>query len=1817
MLEKMERYVLLLQAVVCLFWCGVGNASPTLIPPDVTESLKAGGEEMGYLLTMPQTLQAGAQEQYCLTLHGVDKDVTLTLELTHTETEEEEIFTYTHTYINGQSQCKSFQVPSRPGRYEVSLQNETDTFATSEVTVLGNNLITFVQTDKPMYKPGQKVKFRILTMTRNLRSRVGKIESVLIKDPNDFKVKKFAEIDSRGMASLDFQLISEAKLGMWTIEVTVEGAMTTQRFKVEEYVLPRFEVTVKPPAYFLVTSATYDGTVCAKYTYGKPVQAFLHLQICPRGYGSFGIPCALRQTEINGCHDFSFNASELLSNDRYHYGGNSFNIDASVTEMGTGVQVNGSASGPSVSYEALKMEFLDDSNGYFKPGMPVFGRVKVSKLDGAPAVNEPVKITASDYKSGVYMDKLFTTNEMGEADYSLCRGFWDNTTSISLSAEAVNFKEDEQVPHNRRLYTPRAHGSFRQWFSPSLSYIQIPARRDTIKCGTTLQLNVPFTHTGLKPYVRFHYQVMSRGRIVQAGTQDAITIPDPLSFLDIGANNCLEVKERPTPAPQPTIPPKVVPDESEGNSSEVAPPIDWVKEEGPEEPPMVEEPLFRAEQASELGNSAAQMEPPMEPPRETLAERLPAEPDAEPVQIQPISEVIGPEDVRRKRSIMPPYETGKEEEIVRSEQISNQVSSVLISINVTSEMSPSFSILLYYIRDDGETVADSMEFKVEPCFENQVKMEFSDKKVMPGTETKIKLEASAGSVCGVGVVDKSVNILGGDHQITPAQVFEKLAQYSLSTRGASRYSYFRSDSSYCKDRMSHLGEEDEMDEMQYPLQISYVHRSYSSSYVDAIEAFKQMGMLVLTNLDVETRPCSWSHAIYYAVPMEREGGGVSVVPLAASADKVRTNFPETWLWELMSVGESGKLDYPVMVPDTITQWVGNSLCINDKAGFGLSPVTSITTFQPFFLAFNLPYNAVRGERLPITVTVYNYLDKCLHMELKVDGMKGFKVHGPHANRAPFCLCGGMSKTRKFYITAQDIGKLPIFARALIVPGVCGNSAQMDTQYINLSDSVERKVLVKAEGVTQRYSHSLYICPKDGETYVKEFSLPLPSDIVKDSARGDVTVIGDIMGPALTNLDNLVRMPTGCGEQNMVGFTPNIYVLKYLTATGRLTELIEDKAKNFMEIGYQRELKYRHHDGSFSAFGPKGEKPGSTWLTAFVVKSFAQAKPYIFIDDKDLQVSIDYLKSMQNPEEGPLSGCFFERGSVFSSYMQGGLGKNASEAALSAYVLAALLEAGLSKQDPVIVNGMQCVNRHVQPNMDVYTFTQIAYVNSLYDPVGPTTTSIMEMLDNKATVDGALKYWKRAGNLPKPVNTWYYHAAPSAEVEMTSYALLAILAFHKDNAVAHAQSTVYWLSQQRNAFGGYASTQDTVLGLNALSEFAAKTFSDAPTNLNLMLNTKDMQADFHISDDNSLILQQKSFVAKQNTMMQVSANGTGCALVQANVRYNKMPNHMGIDDPKFNLRVDPRTYQHDRNRCNKRTIYVTFGQKNVDQFSTGMTMLTVRMVTGWSVIPESLRALKSMYPMLGIEREEVDEEEGVINFYLDQLDLRTRRLALDVEQDKDLRVSSPKPAEVQIYQYYEKDVTVIKSYALKTTCGTKEEIPYDAPATVDGVILQRRINLNQALPSRGGQDRSSGRNEPGPRVEQGPSTPQTPSGPNCPICDLQKAPKNYREIVCNSTAVYKAHAGRNRKYSLKIKANLRPRKKQRDLKWFANIRMAEGCKCSVLDPPQKTVIIVTQKENLNMKDKVLTVDSRTYVFNLRRDRRLEKEARKAQRRCRIN
>ena len=47
---------------------------------------------------------------------------------------------------------------------------------------------------------------------------------------------------------------------------------------------------------------------------------------------------------------------------------------------------------------------------------------------------------------------------------------------------------------------------------------------------------------------------------------------------------------------------------------------------------------------------------------------------------------------------------------------------------------------------------------------------FNDEEKYPGAVTSLRIKADAGSLCSVGVVDKSVHLLGGANTLTLQQV---------------------------------------------------------------------------------------------------------------------------------------------------------------------------------------------------------------------------------------------------------------------------------------------------------------------------------------------------------------------------------------------------------------------------------------------------------------------------------------------------------------------------------------------------------------------------------------------------------------------------------------------------------------------------------------------------------------------------------------------------------------------------------------------------------------------------------------------------------------------------------------------------------------------------------------------------------------------------------------------------------------------------------------------------------------------------------------
>lgn len=59
---------------------------------------------------------------------------------------------------------------------------------------------------------------------------------------------------------------------------------------------------------------------------------------------------------------------------------------------------------------------------------------------------------------------------------------------------------------------------------------------------------------------------------------------------------------------------------------------------------------------------------------------------------------------------------------------------------------------------------------------------------------------------------------------------------------------------------------------------------------------------------------------------------------------------------------------------------------------------------------------------------------------------------------------------------------------------------------------------------------------------------------------------------MNNLGDLIREPTGCGEQNMINFAPGVFVTLYLEKIQRLKQQLKKTAYNNFIQGFQNELK---------------------------------------------------------------------------------------------------------------------------------------------------------------------------------------------------------------------------------------------------------------------------------------------------------------------------------------------------------------------------------------------------------------------------------------------------------------------------------------------------------------------------------------------------------------------------------------------------------------------------------------------------------------------
>jgi CD109 antigen len=861
-----------------------------------------------------------------------------------------------------------------------------------------------------------------------------------------------------------------------------------------------------------------------------------------------------------------------------------------------------------------------------------------------------------------------------------------------------------------------------------------------------------------------------------------------------------------------------------------------------------------------------------------------------------------------------------------------------ISFRTTPAMAPSAKVVAYVINPDNEVSADAAPFDVQ-LSGTGLDAWFGAEQVLPGDPVQVGVQAGTEAMVGVSIVDESVYALN---------------QGRLNLR-----------------------------EVFAELEAAYMEPQQETHPSGAYDILTGAGLCVMSSADIAVPQSperwwdmySWEGAIDWEAGEGEApaGGGEGENGGLAEVTRVRQFFPETWVWmpELLTDG-GGNAVLDLTAPDSITTWKLHAVSTSQQ-GVGIAE-SELVVFQEFFGEPDLPYAVTRGETFPVRVQIYNYLDTPQNVQVELAAAEWFE------------LLEASSKTVS--VEANSVA----LASFLIQPKELGSQiVEVTLRSPQRADAVRKPLLVEAEGTRREWVQNGTI--EAGQTAV--VSRDLPAEMVADSGKILLNLTPSIAAQCINGLDNLLGMPYGCGEQNMIFTAPDIEVLKYLDATEQAAPEVRAKAESYITTGYQRELTYQRSDGSFSAFGDQDDS-GSLWLTAFVLKVFSGARELIAIDEGVLAQAAGWVQARQN-----VDGSWEPFGFLYHEDLVGG---NSGVFPLTAYV--ALAMHAYNPASPGLTQAANYLGGHLaeaEGNPYALAIGALA-LKRLNHSAAPTALS--QLLELAQSDENGI------------------HWTPF-DIETTSYAVLALIEAGNFGPVNDA---VAWLAAQRNSLGGYTSTQDTVMAIEALLAAAVGQNRD----MDLTVTVREaasvpyegekegaVLAQFDVNADNFDVLQQVELAA--GGPLEISAEGQGRVNFQVVRKFNVLlPEQPPSDEVGLEI-----TYSADHVAVDDLVdvnVSITYhgfplaeGEPDAEVTAppqtSGMMLLDVGVPTGFAPVTESLDALKEARL---ISRFEVAGRK-VILYILDMTAGQTVDLVYQIKARFPVRALTP---DSYAYRYYE-------------------------------------------------------------------------------------------------------------------------------------------------------------------------------------------------------
>ena len=307
-----------------------------------------------------------------------------------------------------------------------------------------------------------------------------------------------------------------------------------------------------------------------------------------------------------------------------------------------------------------------------------------------------------------------------------------------------------------------------------------------------------------------------------------------------------------------------------------------------------------------------------------------------------------------------------------------------------------------------------------------------------------------------------------------------------------------------------------------------------------------------------------------------------------STPRLREFFPETLVWQPeLTTDKQGRAQLDFKLADNITTWKMSVIGSTEDGEIGTAE-TELHAFQPFFAELDPPRVLTEGDLISLPVVLRNYLEKKQSVDLELKPESWFTLRGPNRKHAEVSAGDSTLQTFDLRTTAS----------------VKDGTQRVTAFGSDESDAIEKPVTVHPDGEEKAETTS------DLLENATTLTVDLPAETIANSAQMELKIYPNLMAHVWESVEGIMKRPYGCGEQTISSTYPSLLLLRYLKSEHQDSPVAE-KARRYLQAGYQRLLSYQSEDGGFSYWG-RGDSDIA--LTAYAVRFLRDAAEVTTVDE---------------------------------------------------------------------------------------------------------------------------------------------------------------------------------------------------------------------------------------------------------------------------------------------------------------------------------------------------------------------------------------------------------------------------------------------------------------------------------------------------------------------------------------------------------------------------------------------------------------------------